>query len=221
MSLKRSYADGCVMAHALNLVGERWALLVVRELLLGPKRFTDLRSGLPGISANILTQRLRELDDAGIVRHDRLPPPASCQVYELTRYGRELESVIEALGRWALRSPSLTMDGPRSTDSQLLFLRLLFSPPAAAGMIADLGLYIDGECFHVRIADQRIDVARGLPDRVDATIEAPLRTLHALLQGARSLDDLVESGDIRVSGERALVARLPGLFEYPQAVIPV
>lgn len=208
------------MAHALNLVGERWALLVVRELLLGPKRFTDLRSGLPGISANILAQRLRELDDAGIVRHDRLPPPASHQIYELTPYGRELESVIEAFGRWALRSPSLTMDGPRSTDSQLLILRMLFSPTAAKGVTADLGLYVDGECFHVRVADQRMLLARGLPGQPDATIEARIPALHALFGGQRSLDDLVQSGDVRVTGDRELVARLPHLFVCPRDAVP-
>src|SRR5690349_23072333 len=104
MATKRSYEDGCAAAHALDLIGERWALLVVRELVLGPKRFTDLRAGLPGISPNVLTQRLEELEAAAIVQRRKLPPPASAWVYELTDWGLELESVIMALGRWGARS---------------------------------------------------------------------------------------------------------------------
>src|ERR671932_1050136 len=106
MATMRSYQDGCAVAHALDFVGERWALLVVRELLLGPKRFTDLRTGLPGVSPNVLAQRLRELEQAGVVRRRRLPPPAASQVYELTEWGVDLEPVLTALGRWGSRSPA-------------------------------------------------------------------------------------------------------------------
>src|SRR3954464_3984245 len=104
---RRSYVDGCAGAHALNVVGERWALLVVRELLLGPKRFTDLRAALPGLSSNILTQRLLDLEGAAVLRRRRLAPPAAASVYELTDWGRELETVIVELGRWGARSPAL------------------------------------------------------------------------------------------------------------------
>src|SRR5918997_5673996 len=106
MATMRTYCDGCAAAHALDLVGERWALLVVRELLLGPKRFTDLRAGLPSASPNVLAQRLRELEEAGVVRRRKLPPPAASRVYELTDWGMELEPVIIGLGRWGARSPS-------------------------------------------------------------------------------------------------------------------
>src|SRR5437867_13400571 len=98
---KRSYDDGCAAAHALDLIGDRWALLVVRELVLGPKRFTDLRAGLPRISPNVLTQRLEELERTAIVRRRKLAPPAAAWVYELTEWGTQLEPVIAALGRWA------------------------------------------------------------------------------------------------------------------------
>src|SRR5215204_4140654 len=90
MATMRTYDDGCAAAHALDLIGERWALLVVRELLLGPKRFTDLRAGLPNASPNVLAQRLRELEAAGIVRRRKLPPPAASRVYELTEWGQDL-----------------------------------------------------------------------------------------------------------------------------------
>src|ERR687894_1924441 len=102
---KRSYDDACGTAHALELIGERWSLLVLRELMLGPRRFSDLKSDLPGISANVLTQRLAELEERGLVRRAKLPPPASVQVYEATAWGREAAPVMRALGRWAVRSP--------------------------------------------------------------------------------------------------------------------
>src|SRR5207248_7286064 len=103
MATTRTYGDGCAIARALDLVGERWALLVVRELLLGPKRFTDLRSGLPNASPNVLSERLRELEEAGVLRRRKLPPPAAAWVYELTAWGRDLEPVVTALGRWGSR----------------------------------------------------------------------------------------------------------------------
>src|SRR3954447_21088106 len=102
----RTYGDGCAIAHALDLVGERWGLLVVRELLLGPKRYTDLRRGLPNASPNVLAQRLGELERAGVVRRRKLPPRAAVRVYELTDWGRELEGTVISLGHWAARSPS-------------------------------------------------------------------------------------------------------------------
>src|SRR5690242_5360373 len=117
MARTRSVSDGCGIAHASDLLGQRWALLVVRELLLGPKRFTDLRAGLPDISPNVLGQRLRELEESGILRRRRLAPPAAAQVYELTRWGRGLEPAVLALGSWASRSPSFPLGAPMGADS--------------------------------------------------------------------------------------------------------
>src|SRR5436190_19138926 len=114
MPARRKYDQGCGTAHALDLVGDRWALLVVRELVLGPKRFTDLRGGLPGIGPNVLSQRLRELEGAAVVRRRVLPPPAGSTVYELTPWGAELEEVLVQLGRWGARSPEM----PREAEAQ-------------------------------------------------------------------------------------------------------
>ena len=136
MVTKRSYEDGCASAHALDLVGERWALLIVRELVLGPKRFTDLRGGLPGISPNVLTQRLDELEQASVVRRRRLAPPAAAWVYELTDWGAELGPVIMSFGRWAARSPTMPHDHPMSVDSLILSMRTMFDAGAAAGLKA-------------------------------------------------------------------------------------
>src|SRR3954471_10523999 len=117
MATMRTYGDGCGIAHALDRIGERWALMIVRELVLGPKRFTDLRAGLPNASPNVLSQRLRELEQAGVVRRRKLPPPAASKVYELTEWGMELESVIVRLGRWGARSPSKPRDAALGVDS--------------------------------------------------------------------------------------------------------
>ena len=126
MGKRRSYGEACAAAHALDIVGERWALLVVRELLLGPKRFTDLRAGILHASPNVLAQRLRELEQAGVVRRRKLPPPAASKVYELTDWGEALEPVIIELGRWATRSPALPRDAEMSVDSHVLAMRTLF-----------------------------------------------------------------------------------------------
>src|ERR1022692_4710114 len=134
MPRKRNYGDPCGVARALDLVGERWALLVVRELVLGPKRFTDLRAGLPNLSPDVLSQRLRELEQAGIVHRHKLPPPAGSRVYELTDWGRELEPVVIALGRWGSRAPFPPARAQLGIDSVLLALRTLFDPQAAAGV---------------------------------------------------------------------------------------
>src|SRR5256886_7021284 len=105
MGDKRTYGESCAASHALDLVGERWALLVVRELLLGPKRFTDLRSGLPHVGPDMLSQRLRELEAAGLIERATLPPPAAARVYALTARGHELEPVVLALGRFGSAAP--------------------------------------------------------------------------------------------------------------------
>src|SRR5689334_6789397 len=132
MAGKRSYGDPCGIARALDLVGERWALLVVRELLLGPKRFSDLRAGLPHVSADVLAQRLRELEHSGVVRRLKLPPPAGSRVYELTEWGTELEPVVLSLGRWGSRGPVPVTDLELSPDALMIALKTLFDPHRAA-----------------------------------------------------------------------------------------
>src|ERR671916_893278 len=153
MATMRTYDDGCAAAHALDLIGERWALLVVRELLLGPKRFTDLRAGLPGISPNVLAQRLRELEGAGIVRRRKLPAPAASRVYELTDWGMELEPIIIGLGRWGARSPSRPRDAELGVDSIILSFRTMFDPRVANGVDASYELRLGEEHFRAVVAE--------------------------------------------------------------------
>ena len=128
---RRRYDDACGTAHALDLIGERWALLVMRELMLGPKRFGDIRADLPGISANTLTQRLEGLEASGLVVRRRLPPPASAQVYELTQWGYEAEPIVQSLGRWATRSPGHDPTLPLSGTSLMLSFRTMFDAERA------------------------------------------------------------------------------------------
>src|ERR687890_2612352 len=183
----RTYDDACAAAHALDLVGERWALLVVRELLLGPKRFTDLRAGLPNTSPNVLAQRLRELERAGVVRRRKLPPPAASHVYELTDWGEELEPVITQLGRWGARSPSRPRDAALGVDSLILSFRTMFDPRAAEGLRATYELHLDEDVFRVAVSDGRFEIARGEAERPEATIETDSVTLATLVYEGQPL----------------------------------
>src|ERR671912_606704 len=168
MAGRRSYDDGCGIARALDVVGERWALLVIRELLLGPKRFTDLRAGLPGVSANILADRLRELEEWGVLLRRKLPPPAGSWVYELTDRGRGLEAVILDLGSWGLRSTSPREDAAIGVDSVILSLRSRFDPDAAGDLDTEVELRLGEYRFPAVVADGRIEVARGDSGQADA-----------------------------------------------------
>jgi DNA-binding HxlR family transcriptional regulator len=219
-SKRRTYDDGCAAAHALDLVGERWALLVVRELLLGPKRFTDLRAGLPGASPNVLAQRLRELEKAGVVRRRKLPPPAASRVYELTDWGLELEPVIIRLGRWGVRSPSKPRDAELGVDSLILSFRTMFDPRAAEGLGASYELRLGEDRFRAVVADGRFEIARGSADRPDATIETDAGTLTALVYGGRQLAEALRSGDIKIEGDGSAVERFLSLFPLPQPAAP-
>jgi DNA-binding HxlR family transcriptional regulator len=220
MATMRTYGDGCGIAHGLDLVGERWSLLVVRELLLGPKRFTDLRAGLPNASPNVLSERLRELERAGVVKRGKLPPPAGSRVYELTDWGRELEDIVISLGRWAVRSPSPPQDAPIGVDSIGLALRAFFDPGAAKGLRASYELRLGEDRLRVAVADDAIEVARGRVDRPDATIETDPDTLNAVLWGGRSLADAQSSGDLSIEGDKAVVKHFVRLFPLPEPSVP-
>ena len=213
----RTYCDGCAAAHALDLIGERWALLVVRELLLGPKRFTDLRAGLPNASPNVLAQRLRELEGAGVVRRRKLPPPAASRVYELTDWGMELEPIIIRLGRWGARSPSRPRDAELGVDSLILSFRTMFDPRAASGLEASYELRLGEDRFRAVVADGRFEVERGSADRPDAVVEADPATLAALVYEGRRLDEALRSGEIKIEGDRSAVEQFLGLFPLPAA----
>lgn len=215
MKTKRSYGDACAAAHAMELVGERWALLVVRELVLGPKRFTDLREGLPGISPNVLTQRLEELEEASVVRRRKLPPPASSWVYELTEWGQELEPVIMALGRWAARSPCLPQGASISVDSLILSFRTMFDPGRASGLEARYEFRFGEDRFHAHVAGGRLDLARGSARDPDVIVEAEANTLAGLVYGGGKVSDALRTGELKLEGDKAAFKRFLTLFPLP------
>jgi DNA-binding HxlR family transcriptional regulator len=217
----RTYCDGCAAAHALDLVGERWALLVVRELLLGPKRFTDLRGGLPSVSPNVLAQRLRELERVGVVRRRKLPPPAASKVYELTEWGAELEPVIVRLGRWGARSPSKPRDAELGVDSLILSFRTMFDPLAADDLKASYELRLGEDVFRAVVDKGRFEIVRGDAEQPDAIIETNAGTLAGLVYKGRELAEALRAGEIKIEGDESAVARFVTLFPLPEPAIPV
>jgi DNA-binding HxlR family transcriptional regulator len=194
MPTSRSYADACPIARALDVVGERWALLVVRELLLGPLRYADLRRALPGASSNMLTDRLRELETNGVLARRRLPAPAASMVYELTDSGRELEPVLAALGAWgAARPPTGTH---LSATSVLLHLRGSRRP---AG-VATYRLELDDRVFTVHTRDGRVVVTPGGPPLADGSLRTDPVTLNAILADPATLAGFTATGAAVVTG---------------------
>jgi DNA-binding HxlR family transcriptional regulator len=217
---RRRYEDACGTAHALELVGERWALLVLRELMLGPKRFSDLRAGLPGISANLLTQRLEELEAAGVLLRRRLPPPASVQVYELTPWGYEAEPVILAMGRWAARSPRHDPSLPISAASVMFSFRAMFDAGRAATQRITAGLRMGNEDFVARVADGRIAVSRRGAADPDFVLAGAPEAIAGAVYGSQGLAGMEAAGALRVEGNRDAAARFVTLFVLPPKAGP-
>jgi len=212
---RRKYEDGCAIAQALDVVGERWALLVVRELVLGPKRFTDVLAGLHGASSDVLTQRLRDLSDAGVVHRRRLGPPASSWVYELTDWGAELEPIILELAQWVHKSPHMRYDLPLGPDSLMLALKARFDPAAADGLRATVELHLGDTHFRVRIDGRTLDINRGDADDPDLVLDADQDTLLSLLSSDGSVDDALAGGQLHLTGDKAVAERFSGLFPVP------
>jgi DNA-binding HxlR family transcriptional regulator len=208
MARTRTKLDGCGIAHASDLLGQRWALLVVRELLLGPKRFTDLRTGIPDISPNVLGQRLRELEESGIVRRRKLAPPAAVQVYELTEWGRQLEPAVLALGRWASGSPSFPSDAEMGPDSLVLALKATFDPAKADGLEARYELRLGDVPFNISVKEGKFQATRGESESPDATIGSDANVIAGVVFGGKPLGKAVEAGDVVIEGSRRAVNAL-------------
>jgi DNA-binding HxlR family transcriptional regulator len=214
MTRKRSYGDQCGIARALDVVGERWALLVVRELLHGPRRFTDLRNGLPGIAPDVLSQRLRDLEEAGVLGRRTLEAPAASRVYELTDRGRALESVLLELGRWGTEVP-LPPEGAFSPDSMMLALRTVFDSAAAEGADMRVELRFPSDRFSARLEGGELKVSRGGDEEAAVRLQADTGTLAELLWRGRDLGAAVASGDVALEGPEAEAERFLGLFAQP------
>ena len=212
---RRRYEDACGTAHALDLIGERWALLVMRELMLGPKRFSDIRADLPGISANTLTQRLDGLERNGLVMREKLPPPASVQVYGLTEWGYQLLPVMGALGRWAVRSPDHDPNQHFSAVSLMLSFMAMGQPANLAGLEARVGFRLGRENYVLTLKDGGARAARGNPVDVDVVFEGAPAAIAAAVYGGVPLAALEADGAVKVTGDRALAGRFTTLFPLP------
>ena len=208
----RAYGQYCGLARALEAVGERWALLIVRDLLVAPKRFTDLLRGLPGIPSNVLTTRLKELESAGIVRRRVQPRPDRGVVYEMTEHGAELEPAVVALGLWGAKK----LGDPRpdeivTPDSLIMALRTTFRPAVARDMHAVIALRVGPIALHARIDDGHVVVAQGAPGDADVIVHAG-PGIRRLMAGEISPQDAIALGDVHVEGDMRLFERFPELF---------
>lgn len=209
----RSYRQFCALAVALDVVGERWTLLIIRELLAGPRRFTDLLAGLPGISTNLLAERLRRLEQQGLVARRVLPPPAGSAVYELTEFGRGLENALLELGRWGSRllPPSLEGVAPPSAGAMALAIKAFFRPAAAQGVTETYELHLDGEILQVRVADGAIDVQQGQALKADVVFHTAMELYVGLFAGQIMPVDALARGLVRVEGDPGALDRFLSL----------
>lgn len=206
---KRRYDDACGLAHALDLIGERWALMVLRELSFGPRRFSELRADLPGISANVLTQRLTDLENRGLVRKTRLPPPASVQVYEATDWGLEAAPVIRAMGRWAARSPMHDTSLPVSPVSVMMSMETMFDPSLAQGLTIRAAIRLKDTEFGGEVRDQSFRAWRGACPDPDFSVSGTPEQLAGILYGGAPLDIM------HFEGDRSAAERFRSLFHLP------
>jgi DNA-binding HxlR family transcriptional regulator len=209
---RRGYVDACGLAHALELIGERWALLVLRELMFGPRRFGDLKTDLPGISANVLTQRLGELEARGLVRRKKLPPPASVQVYEATEWGLEARPVICSLARWAFRSPKHDGSNRVGAVAMMLSMSTNYDSVLAATMDARIAFRFGEKRYFAEIRGGKFDVRGGEPPEADLTITCDPDQLKFVVYGGAPLDTL------HIEGDRRLAQQFAQLFSLPPKV---
>lgn len=215
---KRRIDDACGTAHALELIGERWALLVIRELMLGARRFGEIKADLPGISANVLTQRLEELEARGLLTKHKLPPPASVQVYELTQWGYEAEPIIQVMGRWATRSPLHDPTRQISGVSVLLSFRTMLDLSRVGDMDASIGFRFGEDRYLGHLNADGFTVARGDPEGADLIFTGLPAALAGAVYGGVPFDDLAAAGMLEVKGDRTLADRFTTLFPLPEKV---
>lgn len=215
MDRKRSYEDGCALAQALDLVGERWALLVMRELMFGPKRFTDLKRDLPAIATNVLAQRLQGLEAAGVLRQVELPRPARGQAYALTPWGLAFRETIRVMGDWASRSPQLRFDHPLSASAAMLSLGSMFDPGRAGDSTVAVDLRLPDGDFAVAVDGGRLSVEPGCHVAPEAVVAGDQNALLPVLYAGKPVAAAVADGSLRVDGDAGALGRLAGMFRSP------
>jgi DNA-binding HxlR family transcriptional regulator len=217
----RSYNQYCGLAYALDIVGDRWTILIIRELIPGPRRFTDLMAGLPGISTNLLSERLKSLEQQGILNRRVLPPPAGSTVYELTSLGQALEKTLLELGKWGSQfvPPSAEEATLLHVGSYALTLKTFFRPEQAQGINETYELHIDNEVLQVRIKAGEIHVQQGEALEADMILHADMPIYLELLRGQIPPDEAISRGLIRIEGDPAALSRFLNVCGAPQARI--
>ncbi|WP_315761945.1 winged helix-turn-helix transcriptional regulator [Sphingomonas sp. Y38-1Y] len=211
---KRWYDDACGTALALEIVGERWALLIMRELAFGPRRFSEIKANLPGISANVLTQRLQGLEGTGVLTRRTLPSPANVQVYALTDWGLESLPLMRDLGRWAARSPRHDPFAFMSPASAMMSLQTLVDPAKAQDIDLAMAFRFPADGFVVRAHEGRIDVIRGEGDAM-ATFAGDTMQMRVTIYGKAPFGD---PRGMEVTGDLAAAATFADLFRLPEKV---
>jgi DNA-binding HxlR family transcriptional regulator/putative sterol carrier protein len=222
--MSKHYDQYCPIAHAVGMLGERWTLLVVRELLYGPKRYTDLVDGLPGIGTNVLASRLRDLEESGVVQKRKLAPPAACTVYELTEYGQQLDEVVYSLARWGVRTL-----GPPAPEDDLdpewgvHALPALFNPEAARGLTETYVLKVGDDVFTARLEDGELTAELGEAADADLRLEADMDTFFGLASGDLAPGDAVAQGLAEIEGDLSALERFFAIFSFAprRALAPV
>jgi DNA-binding HxlR family transcriptional regulator len=213
----RSYNQYCGLAYALDIVGERWTILIIRELIAGPRRFTDLVEGLPGISTNLLAERLKSLEQQGMLRRRVLPPPAASTVYELTSFAQALEPSLLELGKWGSQFVPPSAEGATvlNVGSYALTLKTFFRPQQAQAVNETYELHIDNEVLRVRIKAGEIDVRQGENGKADVIFYTDMPTYLKLLQRKIQPDEAISGGLIRIEGDPAALTRFLELCGLP------
>jgi DNA-binding HxlR family transcriptional regulator len=212
------YDDACGAAFALELIGERWSLLIMRELMFGSRRFTDLRAGLPAISAKVLTERLEGLERARVIQRRQLPPPAATQVYELTDWGYQLDETVLSLCRWALASPGHDHSLPLSGAALMMSLRALFDSSRARNWAVTGAIEIGGETYLAVVAAGLLTVTRGESAGAEFVIAVPdAGTMKRLVYGKASPDSLAGAGLV-LTGDDETALRFIDLFHLPAKI---
>lgn len=213
----RTYNQYCGLAYALDIVGERWTLLIVRELIPGPRRFTDLLEGLPGISTNLLSGRLKSLEGAGLIRRRVLPPPAGSTVYELTPLGLALENTLLELGKWGSQfvPPSAEGAAMLNVGSYALTLKTFFRPEQTQGVHETYELRIEDEVLQVQIDDGEIDVRQGETRKADAVFQTDMPTYLGLLQRKIQPDKVIAEGLVQIEGDTSALSRFLDICGLP------
>lgn len=211
---RKGYNEGCLAAHALDLIGDRWALLVLRELMLGPKRFGALKGGLPGIATNVLTQRLGDLESAGLLTRRTLPPPASVQVYDLTAAGRDTRGIIDALCVWGVRQPGHDPRKFISPTALMLSMGAMVAPPAAGQ--SQMAFVMGADCFVTTLSPQGFDArpcADGPPRDMPTLVTVNANVMAAVVYGPAPLTQVQAQGLVTLSGDLDPSQRFLDAFE--------